>query len=140
MKLICQISLVTCFDSVLFSCSNAQFLTDSVHPEYKRPVWKIPPSDHETVSQITRMESYIATMAWAVGTCASNQQFRTVLKLLKMHMPDVNEGANSVDYVKKVFTQTEGDEFEVIEHDYCHKCKKLFEGEEADCTAASCNG
>ena len=49
-------------------------------------------------------------------------------------MPDVNEGANSVDYLKKVFTQTEGDEFEVIEHDYCHKCKKLFEGEEADCT------
>ena len=55
-------------------------------------------------------------------------------------MPDVNEGANSVDYLKKVFTQTEGDEFEVIEHDYCHKCKKLFEGEEVDCTAASCNG
>ena len=96
MKLICQISLVTCFDSVLFSCSNAQFLTDSVHPEYKRPVWKIPPSDHETVSQITRMESYIATMAWAVGTCASNQQFRTVLKLLKMHMPDVNGSTGKV--------------------------------------------
>lgn len=55
-------------------------------------------------------------------------------------MPDVNEGANSVDYLKKVFTQTEGDEFEVIEHDYCQKCKKLFEGEEADCTTASCNG
>lgn len=47
------------------------------------------------------MESYLATMSWAVGTCASNQQLSSVLKLLKLHMPDVNEGANSVDYLKK---------------------------------------
>lgn len=63
------------------------------------------------------MESYLATMSWAVGTCASNQQLSSVLKLLKLHMPDVNEGANSVDYLKKVFCQTKGEEFEVIKHD-----------------------
>ncbi|CAH3139667.1 unnamed protein product [Porites lobata] len=55
------------------------------------------------------MESYLATMSWAVGTCASNQQLSSVLKLLKLHMPDVNEGANSVDYLKKVFCQTKDD-------------------------------
>lgn len=115
-------------------------MLDSIHPEYKRPLWKIPPSEHDTVSQITRMESYIASMAWAVGTCASNQQFSSVLRLLKLHMPDVSEGANSVEYLKKVFTQTEGDEFEVIEHDYCHKCKRLFQEEEEECLAALCNG
>lgn len=55
-------------------------------------------------------------------------------------MPDVNEGANSVDYLKKVFTQTKGDEFEVVEHDYCHKCRRLFQEEEEECVTASCNG
>lgn len=84
------------------------------------------------------MESYLATMSWAVGTCASNQQLSSVLKLLKLHMRDVNEGANSVDYFKKVFCQTKGEEFEVIK--CCHKCKKLFSGEEEECRATSCNG
>lgn len=98
------------------------------------------PSEYETTSQLSRMESYLATMSWAVGTCASNQQLSSVLKLLKLHMPDVNEGANSVDYLKKVFCQTEGEEFEVIKHDCCHKCKKLFSGEEEECRATSCNG
>ena len=83
-----------------------------------------------TTSQLSRMESYLATMSWAVGTCVSNQQFTSVLKLLKMHMSDLNEGANSVDYLKKVFSQTEGEEFQVIEQNYCHKCKKLFSGDE----------
>lgn len=55
-----------------------------------------------------------------------------------MHMPDVNEGANSVDNQKKVFSQTEGEEFQVIEHDYCHKYKKLYSGEE-ECLAGSCS-
>ena len=50
------------------------------------------------------MESYLATMSWAVGTCASNQQLGSVLKLLKLHMPDVNEAANSVDYLKKKYS------------------------------------
>ena len=59
------------------------------------------------------MESFLATMPWAVGTCASNQQL-IVLKLFKLHMPDVNEGANSVDYLKKVFCQTNGEEFETL--------------------------
>ena len=86
------------------------------------------------------MDSCMATMAWAIGTCASNQQFNSVIQLLKLHMPDVNEGANSVDYLKKVFTQTKGDEFEVVEHDYCHKCRRLFQEEEEECVTASCNG
>lgn len=60
--------------------------------------------------------------------------------LKKLHMPDVNEGANSVDYLKKVFCQTKGEEFEDIKHDCCHKCKKLFSGEEEECRATSCNG
>ena len=124
----------------ILSCYGPASIADFINPEYKRPVWKVPPSEHETVSQLSRMESYIATMSWAVGTCASNQQLTSVFRLLRMHMPDVNEGANSVDYLKKVFTQTEGQEFEVIEHDYCHKCKRLFLGEEEECLAASCNG
>lgn len=106
---------------------------DLINPELKRPLWKICPSEYETTSELSRMESYLATMSWAVGTFASNQQFTSVLKLLKLHMPDVNESANSVDYLKRVFCQTKGEEFEVIKHDYCHKCKKLFLGEEEEC-------
>lgn len=99
---------------------HARSKEDLINTEFKRPLWKISPSEHETTLQLSRMESYLATMSWAVGTCASNQQFASVLKLLKM--------------------QTEGEEFQVNEHDYCHKCKKLFLGEEEECLAASCNG
>jgi len=90
-------------------------------------------------SLLTKFDSQLLLLQYAIRHSLSKQAFSELIQLLKVHLPKLATLPSSVYALKRCFIEM-FPELRTISHAYCSKCHRPLQLEELVCRAQHCSG